>query len=144
MRISDTGGVFSGKVEKILDPTKQDGKCEKCTDARKDKPVLGMTIVEGVKKNPDEAYFDEKVEDLHLAMERVVSKAEIDKGAFKTPTCRNVAQAKGPRIAPRAPHSGCKPDSGVAGQLAVAGEGAAEGLDGGDRRGAGRRRPCEL
>ena len=58
VRISDSGGVFSGKVEKILDPAKQDGKCEKCTDARKDKPVLGMTIVEGVKKNPDEAYFD--------------------------------------------------------------------------------------
>ena len=58
VRITDTGGVFSGKIEKLLDPSKQDSKCEKCTDARKDKPVLGMTIVEGVKKNPDEAYFD--------------------------------------------------------------------------------------
>ena len=58
VRISDNGGVFSGKIEKLLDPSKQDSKCEKCTDARKDKPVLGMTIVEGVKKNPDEAYFD--------------------------------------------------------------------------------------
>ncbi len=58
VRIVDTAGVFSGKVEKILDPAKQDGKCEKCTDARKDKPVLGMTIVEGVKKNADEAWFD--------------------------------------------------------------------------------------
>ena len=58
VRIVDTAGVFSGKVEKILDPAKQDGKCEKCTDARKDKPVLGMTIVEGVKKNADEPYWD--------------------------------------------------------------------------------------
>ncbi len=58
VRIVDTAGVFSGKVEKILDPAKQDGKCEKCTDGRKDKPVLGMTVVEGVKKNADEAYFD--------------------------------------------------------------------------------------
>jgi len=58
VRIADTAGVFSGKVEKILDAAKQDGKCEKCTDGRKDKPVLGMTIVEGVKKNADEAWFD--------------------------------------------------------------------------------------
>jgi uncharacterized protein (DUF2147 family) len=58
VRIVDTAGVFSGKVEKILDPSKQDGTCEKCSDARKDKPVLGMTIVEGVKKNADEAFFD--------------------------------------------------------------------------------------
>jgi uncharacterized protein (DUF2147 family) len=58
VRISETGGVLSGKIEKLLDPTKQDSKCEKCTDGRKDKPVLGMTIVEGVKKNADEAFWD--------------------------------------------------------------------------------------
>lgn len=58
VRISEAGGVLSGKVEKLLDPTKQDAKCDKCTDARKDKPVLGMTIVEGVKKNADEAFWD--------------------------------------------------------------------------------------
>jgi uncharacterized protein (DUF2147 family) len=58
VRISEAGGVLSGKVERLLDPTKQDAKCDKCTDARKDKPVLGMTIVEGVKKNADEAYWD--------------------------------------------------------------------------------------
>ncbi len=58
VRITDSGGVLSGKVEKIIDPTKQDEKCDKCTDARKDQPKLGMTIVEGVKKNPDEAYWD--------------------------------------------------------------------------------------
>jgi uncharacterized protein (DUF2147 family) len=58
VRISDTGGVLSGKIEKITDPAKQADKCEKCEDARKDKPILGMTILEGVKKNPDEAYWD--------------------------------------------------------------------------------------
>ena len=58
VRITESGGVLTGKVEKIMDPAKQDSKCDKCTDARKDKPVLGMTIVEGVKKNPDEPYWD--------------------------------------------------------------------------------------
>jgi uncharacterized protein (DUF2147 family) len=58
VRITESGGVLTGKIEKIADPTKQDSKCDKCTDARKDKPVLGMTIVEGVKKNADEAHWD--------------------------------------------------------------------------------------
>jgi uncharacterized protein (DUF2147 family) len=58
VRITETGGVLSGTIEKISDPAKQGEKCDKCTDARKDKPVLGMIIIEGVKKNPDEAYWD--------------------------------------------------------------------------------------
>jgi uncharacterized protein (DUF2147 family) len=58
VRITESAGVLSGKIEKLLDPAKQDAKCDKCTDARKDQPVLGMTILEGVKKNTDEAYWD--------------------------------------------------------------------------------------
>ena len=58
VRITETGGVFTGKVEKIADPAKQDSKCDKCTDARKDQKVVGMTIVTGVKKAENEAYFD--------------------------------------------------------------------------------------
>ncbi|HMM85603.1 DUF2147 domain-containing protein [Azohydromonas sp.] len=58
VRIVDNAGILVGKVEKLNDPSKQDAKCDKCSDARKDQPVLGMTIVEGVKKNPDEAYWD--------------------------------------------------------------------------------------
>ena len=58
VRISESGGMLSGKVERLLDPSKQDAKCELCTDARRDKPVLGMTIVEGVKKNAEEPYWD--------------------------------------------------------------------------------------
>ena len=58
VRITEVGGVLTGKVEKITDPTKQDSTCDKCGDARKDQKVIGMTIVEGVKKNPDEAYWD--------------------------------------------------------------------------------------
>lgn len=58
VRIVDKGGVLSGKIEKIFDAAKQDSTCDKCTDSRKDQKVLGMTIVEGVKKNPDEGYWD--------------------------------------------------------------------------------------
>ncbi len=58
VRIAESGGVLSGKVEKIFDPAKQDSTCDKCSDARKDQKVIGMTIVEGVKKNADEGYWD--------------------------------------------------------------------------------------
>ena len=52
IRITESGGVFTGKLEKLLDPaTKPDAVCEKCTDDRKDKPILGMTLVKGVKQN---------------------------------------------------------------------------------------------
>jgi uncharacterized protein (DUF2147 family) len=58
VRLVEAGGALVGKIEKLLDPGKQDAKCDKCSDARKDQPVLGMTIVEGVKKSAAEPYWD--------------------------------------------------------------------------------------
>jgi uncharacterized protein (DUF2147 family) len=58
VRIVDAGGVLAGKVERVLDPARQEAKCEQCSDARKGQPILGMTILEGVKKNADEPYWD--------------------------------------------------------------------------------------
>ncbi|HVQ04291.1 MAG TPA: DUF2147 domain-containing protein [Burkholderiaceae bacterium] len=56
VRISEAGGVFSGKIEKLLDPdTKPDAKCDKCTDERKDQPILGLPIIRNVKANGDDA-----------------------------------------------------------------------------------------
>ena len=46
VRITEAGGTLTGKIEKLMDPTKQDAKCDKCSDARKDQPVLGMTIID--------------------------------------------------------------------------------------------------
>jgi uncharacterized protein (DUF2147 family) len=53
VRITDDGGELTGKVEKLLDPAKQDAKCDKCSDERKGQPVLGMTILRGVKRDGD-------------------------------------------------------------------------------------------
>lgn len=50
VRISEAGGVFSGRIEKLLDPAKQTSTCDKCEGERKGKPIAGMTIIEGVKK----------------------------------------------------------------------------------------------
>ena len=51
IRITESGGVLSGKVEKIMrKDAKPDEKCDKCTDDRKDKAILGMEIIRGAKK----------------------------------------------------------------------------------------------
>jgi len=50
VRIVESGGVYTGKVEKIIDPdSPKDAVCKDCTDDRKDKPVLGMTIIRNMK-----------------------------------------------------------------------------------------------
>ena len=50
VRITDAGGVYTGKVEKILSD-KPDAKCTECTDARKDQPVQGMVILRDIKQD---------------------------------------------------------------------------------------------
>jgi len=55
VRITDGGGgVLTGKIEKIFDPAKQDSKCDKCSDERKDKPVLGMVILRNAKRDAED------------------------------------------------------------------------------------------
>ena len=53
VRITDSGGVLSGKVEKILSD-KPDAKCIECTDERKGQPVQGMTILRDIKPDAGE------------------------------------------------------------------------------------------
>ena len=55
VRITENAGVLTGKVEKLLDPTeKPDAVCDKCSDDRKDKPVVGLTIVRNAKRDADD------------------------------------------------------------------------------------------
>lgn len=54
VRITEKDGVLTGVIEKITDPTKQDSKCDECTDDRKGKPVIGMAIIRGVKQDADD------------------------------------------------------------------------------------------
>jgi uncharacterized protein (DUF2147 family) len=54
VRITETGGVLSGRIEKLLDPTaKQDAVCDKCTDERKDKPIVGLVILRNLTHGGD-------------------------------------------------------------------------------------------
>jgi uncharacterized protein (DUF2147 family) len=58
VRIVEKDGVYSGRVEKIFDPAKQDSKCDECAgdDPRKGKPVIGMTILTDLKHNGESVY----------------------------------------------------------------------------------------
>ena len=59
VRITEAGGVLSGRIEKFLDPkTKADAVCEKCTDERAGKPVLGMTIIRGAKADAGRQHWE--------------------------------------------------------------------------------------
>ena len=54
VRISEQNGVYSGVVEKGLDPSDPpDRVCDKCTDARKNQSIIGMTILQGVHQKGD-------------------------------------------------------------------------------------------
>ena len=51
IRIPEAGGVYSGKIEKLLAAdAKQDAVCDQCSDDRKDKPMVGLEIIRGVKR----------------------------------------------------------------------------------------------
>lgn len=58
VRITDAGGVLSGKVEKVTDPAKANAVCEACTDDRKGKPVVGMTIIRNAKQGDDKELWE--------------------------------------------------------------------------------------
>ena len=54
VRIVDNAGVLEGRVEQILNRQPDDDPdhlCRKCEGERKDKPVIGMTILWGLKRD---------------------------------------------------------------------------------------------
>jgi uncharacterized protein (DUF2147 family) len=54
IRISDKNGELIATVEKGLLPGETGDKlCDKCTDERKDKPLIGMVIMDGMKPKGD-------------------------------------------------------------------------------------------
>ncbi len=56
IRIIEQQGELQGKIEKLFRAPNEDQnpKCVQCTDGRKDQPIVGMTIVTGLKKTGDE------------------------------------------------------------------------------------------
>ena len=49
--ISEQGGVLTGRIEQLLRPgADPKAVCDRCTDDRKDKPMVGLEIIRGAKK----------------------------------------------------------------------------------------------
>jgi uncharacterized protein (DUF2147 family) len=55
IRVTEENGEFKGVVEKIFDQPGDDPAhlCKECKEERKDKPIVGMTILWGLKKDGD-------------------------------------------------------------------------------------------
>jgi uncharacterized protein (DUF2147 family) len=56
VRIAETNGELQGVVTKVFSPPAENENpvCEKCEGERKDKPVIGMTIMSGLRKTGEE------------------------------------------------------------------------------------------
>lgn len=54
VEIFEKDGKLYGKVTKILTKGKEDAKCTDCAGALKNKPILGMQILSGLKKDGNE------------------------------------------------------------------------------------------
>jgi uncharacterized protein (DUF2147 family) len=56
VRITEQGGVLSGVVVKNLvpDPARPDPVCDQCSDDRKDRKVIGLEIIRGMRADGDE------------------------------------------------------------------------------------------
>ena len=51
IRISDTGGKLTGRIEKTLKKdAKPDAVCDECSDERKGKPIQGLEIIRNAQK----------------------------------------------------------------------------------------------
>lgn len=49
--VTETAGIVSGRITKLLGKdAKQDAVCDACTDDRKDKPMVGLEFIRGLKK----------------------------------------------------------------------------------------------
>jgi uncharacterized protein (DUF2147 family) len=53
VRITESGGMVTAKIEKLTTPGRENAVCVKCEGDLKDKPITGMTIINGMKKSDD-------------------------------------------------------------------------------------------
>lgn len=56
IRLTESSGVLQGKIEKVFPGPNEDPNptCEKCEGANKNAPVVGLVILDGLKKDGDE------------------------------------------------------------------------------------------
>lgn len=64
IRITQANGEYKGTIEKLFRTPDQDQnpKCDKCEGSLKDKPIIGMTILTGLRQDGDD-FEDGKIVD---------------------------------------------------------------------------------
>jgi uncharacterized protein (DUF2147 family) len=60
IRISESGGIFTGRIERSLLPTPAGTVllCTLCPDDRKDKPLIGLDIIRNIRLSSDAQVWD--------------------------------------------------------------------------------------
>ncbi len=53
VEIYERNGKIYGKIIEILNPNRKNAVCDKCEGENKDKPILGMIIIDGLTKDND-------------------------------------------------------------------------------------------
>jgi|SRR5450830_465456 len=81
--ITENNGVLQGKIEKLFRTPEEDQnpKCDKCTGANKDQPIVGLTILTGLKKDGKEWSGGEIMDPANGKVYK--SKAELTDGGSK-------------------------------------------------------------
>ena len=54
VRIYEQNGEYFGRIESSFNPAEQMEICDKCTDDRRDKPIIGLVILRGMVKRGSE------------------------------------------------------------------------------------------
>ncbi len=68
IEIYKEGGLMYGRILQVVEKGKENAVCVKCDGDLKDKPVVGMTIIKGGKKNDDEEWKGKYLFDPEQAM----------------------------------------------------------------------------
>lgn len=58
VQLTEKNGQVSGKIIKVLDPTKADKTCTKCSGTLKNQPVQGLNFLTGLKASGDNTWTD--------------------------------------------------------------------------------------
>ena len=53
VRVFESQGVLYGRIERVFDPEAAGKTCEKCSDDRRGKPLIGLDIIRGVRPDGD-------------------------------------------------------------------------------------------
>lgn len=68
VKVYKEGGLMYGKVHKILEEGKEDALCEKCDGPRRNKAILGMRIIDGLKWHENDVWKGKTLFDPEQAM----------------------------------------------------------------------------